>query len=74
MSMLMILIPVTLFMGLVGLAAFFWSLRAKQYEDLTGDAERILFDSADQPLKPQHPQSSRASERPVDTPLKETQP
>lgn len=73
MSMLIILIPVTLFMGVVGLAAFFWSLRAGQYEDLSGDAERILFDSADTPLKPQNYKTSRASERPVDTPLKETQ-
>ena len=49
MTILTILIPVTLLMGAVGLAAFFWSLRANQYDDLSGDATRILFDD-DRPL------------------------
>lgn len=49
MTILTILIPVTLCMGAIGLAAFFWSLRSNQYEDLSGDAERILFDD-DRPL------------------------
>ncbi|PHP28103.1 cbb3-type cytochrome oxidase assembly protein CcoS [Limimaricola cinnabarinus] len=52
MSVLAFLIPVTLAMGALGLAAFFWSLRSGQYEDLTGDAERILFDADDTPLTP----------------------
>ncbi len=51
MTILAILIPVTLCMGVIGLAAFFWSLRSGQYEDLAGDAERILFDANDTPLK-----------------------
>jgi cbb3-type cytochrome oxidase maturation protein len=51
MTVLAILIPVTLGMGALGLAAFFWSLRSGQYEDLSGDAERILFDD-DKPLPP----------------------
>ncbi len=42
MTILTILIPVTLCMGAIGLAAFFWSLRSGQFEDLTGDAARIL--------------------------------
>ena len=49
MTILAILIPVTLLMGIVGLGAFFWTLRSDQYEDLSGDAERILFDD-DRPL------------------------
>lgn len=52
MTILAILIPVTLLMGLAGLGAFFWSLRSGQYEDLSGDAERILFDVTDAPLNP----------------------
>ncbi len=44
MSMLLYLIPVALFLGLLGLAAFLWALRANQFEDLDGAAERILFD------------------------------
>ncbi len=66
MSILAILIPVTLCMGAFGLAAFFWSLRSGQYEDLSGDAERILFDD-DRPLPP-----TRASQLPEHT--KETAP
>jgi cbb3-type cytochrome oxidase maturation protein len=41
---LMFLIPVALLLGLVGLAAFLWSLRSGQYEDLDGAAARILAD------------------------------
>ena len=44
------LIPVALALGGIGLAAFMWSLRNQQYEDLDGAAERILFDE-DRPLK-----------------------
>lgn len=72
MSVLTFLIPMTLIMGVFALAVFFWSLRSGQYEDLTGDAERILFDSADQPLEPQDHETSRAPERPEDTRTKET--
>lgn len=44
MNGLLILIPVALFLGLLGLGAFFWSLKNGQYEDLDGAAERILDD------------------------------
>lgn len=44
MNVLLILIPVALLMGLAGLAAFLWSLRAGQYDDLDGAAWRILND------------------------------
>lgn len=54
MSILSVLIPVTIAMGLVGLTAFLWSLRSGQYEDLAGDATRILSPDADRPLPPQH--------------------
>ena len=36
-------------LGLLGLAAFLWSLRSGQYEDLEGAAERILFDDDEPP-------------------------
>jgi cbb3-type cytochrome oxidase maturation protein len=48
------LIPVALALGLAGLAAFLWSLRSGQYDDLDGAAERILFDD-DVPLKTDRP-------------------
>jgi cbb3-type cytochrome oxidase maturation protein len=49
MNYLVILVPVAILLGLVGLAAFFWSLRSGQYEDLDGAAERILLDDEDKP-------------------------
>ncbi|MCA0275168.1 MAG: cbb3-type cytochrome oxidase assembly protein CcoS [Proteobacteria bacterium] len=44
MSGLLVLLPVALFLGGLGLAAFLWSLRSGQYEDMDGAAERILID------------------------------
>ncbi|CAN7589574.1 cbb3-type cytochrome oxidase assembly protein CcoS [Aminobacter sp. LjRoot7] len=44
MSGLLVLLPVALFLGGLGLAAFLWSLRSGQYEDMDGAAERILVD------------------------------
>ena len=44
MNVLLILMPAALFLGGLGLLAFLWSLRSNQYEDLEGEAERILFD------------------------------
>ncbi|MDH3661441.1 MAG: cbb3-type cytochrome oxidase assembly protein CcoS [Alphaproteobacteria bacterium] len=47
MDVLIYLIPIALFLGLLGLAAFLWSLRDGQFDDLDGAAERILFDDSD---------------------------
>jgi cbb3-type cytochrome oxidase maturation protein len=44
MNVLVLLVPVALFLGLLGLIAFLWNLRAGQYDDLDGAASRILFD------------------------------
>ena len=44
MTGLLYLIPVALFMGGIGLAAFVWSLKSGQYDDLEGAAWRILQD------------------------------
>ncbi|MEC9244471.1 cbb3-type cytochrome oxidase assembly protein CcoS [Nitratireductor rhodophyticola] len=44
MTNLVILIPIALFLGAAGLAAFLWSLKSGQYDDLDGAAERILLD------------------------------
>jgi len=50
MNVMVFLIPIALFMAAVGLAAFFWSLRAGQYEDLEGAAHRVLItDDEDAP-------------------------
>jgi cbb3-type cytochrome oxidase maturation protein len=50
MNALVFLVPTALFLGLLGLGAFFWSLRTNQYEDLEGAGWRILADDeADMP-------------------------
>ncbi|MBA4007770.1 MAG: cbb3-type cytochrome oxidase assembly protein CcoS [Erythrobacter sp.] len=48
MTGLAILIPIALGMGLLGLAAFLWSMRAGQYDDMDGAAHRILIDEEDE--------------------------
>ncbi len=47
MSVLIFLIPITLAIGLLALAAFLWTLKSKQYDDLDGAANRILFDDVE---------------------------
>ena len=42
MQVLSFLIPVSLLLGFVGLVAFYWALKGRQFEDPKGDAERIL--------------------------------
>ncbi len=42
MNVLVILIPVSLILGGLGLIGFLWTLRARQYEDLDGTGARIL--------------------------------
>ncbi|MEP2889765.1 cbb3-type cytochrome oxidase assembly protein CcoS [Tateyamaria sp.] len=44
MNVLIVLIPVSLFLGLVGLLAFVWTVRSDQYDDDKGNAARILLD------------------------------
>jgi cbb3-type cytochrome oxidase maturation protein len=48
MDVLMLLIPLALLMGAGGLCAFLWALRSGQYEDLEGDAQRILHDEGEE--------------------------
>ncbi len=50
MNVLIYLIPVALFLGGLGLAAFLWSLKSGQYEDLEGAANRILIDDEDEEI------------------------
>lgn len=52
MNALLYLIPIALVMGAIGLAAFLWSLRSGQLDDLDGAAERILFDDDEENPRP----------------------
>jgi cbb3-type cytochrome oxidase maturation protein len=52
MAILAYLIPISLFLGGLGLAAFVWALKTRQFDDPEGDARRILNDDWDDHPKP----------------------
>lgn len=52
MSGLLVLIPIALGLGLLGLATFFWAMRGGQFEDLEGAAQRILIDEEEEDQAP----------------------
>lgn len=47
MTVLLLLAPISVGLALIGLFAFWWTLRDGQYEDPLGDASRILDDRFD---------------------------
>jgi len=47
LDVLVVLIPISLFLGGLGLAGFFWTLKSRQYDDPEGDSRRILTDEHD---------------------------
>ena len=52
MEMLAYLIPISLLLGGLGLAAFFWALLSRQYDDPEGDSQRILTGDWDDHPRP----------------------
>ena len=44
MDSLLLLIPLAVALGMIGLCAFLWALRSGQFDDLDGAAQRILID------------------------------
>ena len=51
MTIILMLVPITVAMGLIGLLAFWWTLKHGQYDYPSGDAARILIDDQeDRPL------------------------
>ena len=58
MEILIILVPLALLLGGAGLAAFLWSLKTGQYDDLEGAAWRAIIDDDT---------SAAAVDGPVDT-------
>lgn len=55
------LIPIALGIGLTALAAFMWSLKNGQYDDLEGAAQRILLQEDDAPIRVTLRQSASSS-------------
>jgi cbb3-type cytochrome oxidase maturation protein len=64
MEVLAILIPVSLGLGILGLLAFVWSMRSRQYDDPDGDSARILRDDYDDAPAPDTPAPPEDSDRP----------
>jgi cbb3-type cytochrome oxidase maturation protein len=48
MNGLLLLIPIALSLGLLGLAAFFWSLKRGQFDDMDGAALRIFVEDEEE--------------------------
>ncbi len=53
MEVLVILVPLAILLGAMGLAGFLWSLKTGQYEDLDGAAWRAIAD--DEPADDKQP-------------------
>ena len=51
MESLYFLIPLSMVVVAVGIWLFFWAVNNGQYDDLDGEAERILFDNLDDAVK-----------------------
>ncbi|MFP4043244.1 MAG: cbb3-type cytochrome oxidase assembly protein CcoS [Rhodosalinus sp.] len=52
MNVLAYLIPISVFLGGMGLVFFIYTVRSRQYDDPEGDARRILSDDYDDAPKP----------------------
>lgn len=57
MNAALYLIPISLALALCALAAFIWTVRSGQYDDVEGDGARML-DAEDKPLAARNPQNS----------------
>ncbi|MGN6496666.1 MAG: cbb3-type cytochrome oxidase assembly protein CcoS [Tsuneonella sp.] len=44
MTGLIVLVPVALGLGMLGLVSFFWAMRHEQFDDLDGAARRVLLE------------------------------
>lgn len=49
MSVVFLLLPLSLFLALCGLAGYIWALRRGQFDDLESPARRMLFDDEARP-------------------------
>ena len=52
MTILAYLIPISLFLGALGLVFFVYTVKTNQYDDPEGDARRILSNDYDDKPKP----------------------
>ena len=61
------LIPGMIILGLVAVAVLFWAARSGQFEDLEGEAHRILMDE-DLPAKEQQAEAGASQEEKKESP------
>jgi cbb3-type cytochrome oxidase maturation protein len=52
MEVMVILVPLALGLGLIGLLGFLWSLKSGQYDDLEGAGWRAIADDDPTPERP----------------------
>jgi len=55
MTVILYLLVISLGIAACGLGFFLWSLRSRQYDDLDGAANRILFDDDETGPRPPKP-------------------
>jgi len=58
MTILGLLIPAALLLGLGGLVAFLWTVKSGQYDDLEGAAARILIEDEADKIEPDKPETT----------------
>ncbi|PCJ37181.1 MAG: cbb3-type cytochrome oxidase assembly protein CcoS [Cellvibrionales bacterium] len=68
MESLYVLIPLSFIVVALGIWLFFWAVNNGQYDDLDGEAERILFDEPDSNIK-----ADKANQRVCELPGKNKQ-
>jgi len=68
MESLYFLIPLSFIVVALGIWLFFWAVNNGQYDDLDGEAERILFDEPDSDIK-----TDKAGQKVRELPTKDKQ-
>ncbi|MDG1818335.1 MAG: cbb3-type cytochrome oxidase assembly protein CcoS [Porticoccaceae bacterium] len=63
MESLYLLIPISLVFILIAIRIFFWAVNSGQYDDLDSEAERILFDEADDLSHPEEIEESQEQQK-----------
>ncbi|SCZ60989.1 cbb3-type cytochrome oxidase assembly protein CcoS [Thiohalomonas denitrificans] len=63
MDVIYTLIPAMILIGLAMVGVLIWAIRKGQYDDLEGDANRILMDD-DDPLIPERDKTTPGSKKP----------
>jgi len=71
-EILYLLIPVSILLLVVAVAAFVWAVKNGQFEDLEGPAYRIIMDDDNDPLIPPPPGQKKKIVDASDAPAKQS--